>query len=270
MTGIHNYLMRLETEKWEGLRSSEFLLSKWLKLHSTVSSERLSLASPSPTNQSKSRCCHLMFGWTRTVEKNPGLATEEAQVLASIIYNMLAKSKSPVGGSLLPACLHCWLKIIDLWSTSGLPDYTGWFGLWPTEWKRPFSKLVLASLRWRPTSWWLVMREWMASRRLWGPWQVYWVLWPFPMLAYIFVLLPYCILWIMTTLNKCALWSLISASKYKILCNCWSSGSQRAKDLLQPERDATTKCPLWFWTRPSCSTGRGWGGLEWGLRIKWK
>ena len=187
----------------------------------------------------------------------------------SIIYNMLVKSKSPVGGSLLPACLHCWLKIIDLWSTSGLPDYTGWFGLWPTEWKRPFSKLVLASLRWRPTSWWLVMWEWMASQRLWGPWQVYWVLWPFPILAYIFFLLLYCILWIMTTLNKCALWSLISASKYKILCNCWSSGSQRAKDLLQPERDATTKCPLWFWTRPSCSTGRGWGGLEWGLRVKW-
>lgn len=61
----------------------------------------------------------------------------------SIIYNMLVKSKSPPGGSLLPACLHCWLKIIDLWSASGLPDYTGWFGLWPMEWKRPFSKLAL-------------------------------------------------------------------------------------------------------------------------------
>ena len=154
---------------------------------------------------------------------------------------MLVKSKSPLRGSLLPVCLHCWLKIIDLWSASGLPDYTGWFGLWPMEWKRPFSKFVLASLRSRPTSWWLVMQEWMASWGLWGPWQVPW---PFQILTYIFLLLPYCILYIMTTLNKFALWSLISASNYKILCNCWSSGSQRAKDLLQPERDATCDSEL--------------------------
>lgn len=92
-----------------------------------------------------------------------------------------------------------------------------------------------------------------------------------PFACMVFLLL-YCDLCFRKALDECALWSLVSPSSYKTLCNCWNGKVKENLRTLSSPKDNQTPRMILNWILPLYRTllgGRGLARIKWQSHVCW-